>query len=142
MAAYVVYPVLPGLARADVATVALAGEDLAACLARGGPEARAGAWEAVHTLLARLATAGARHPDLNLKNVLIIPRGARPDAYVLDVDRVVFGAAGDPAIYRANARRLLRSARRWRDRHSLPVDDAVLDALDAAASGRSISYTA
>src|SRR2546423_9264695 len=41
--------------------------------------------------------AGAHHPDLNLKNVLLTAgEGEGLDAYVLDVDRVRFSSPGSP----------------------------------------------
>ncbi|HVE77788.1 MAG TPA: lipopolysaccharide kinase InaA family protein [Gemmatimonadaceae bacterium] len=135
IAAYVVYPVIPGLARADVATLALDGEDLAARLARPDRGQREAAWRATHALLARLAAAGARHSDLNMKNVLVVDApGGGVEALVLDVDVVVFGVPGDPAVARANARRLLRSARKWRDQRGLRLDDGALAVLAGAAA--------
>jgi hypothetical protein len=61
----------------------------------------------------RLAAAGAQHPDLNLKNVLISSRDDGYSAYLLDVDRVAFHVPGDPMVARANLDRLLHSLRKW-----------------------------
>jgi hypothetical protein len=87
-----------------------------------------------------LTRAGARHPDLNVKNVLLTPGladGAAPQAHVLDVDRMIFGAAGDDAITAANLRRLLRSARKWGARHGQLLREGEMEALVRAATGDS-----
>lgn len=87
-------------------------------------------WAAAARLIAALTKGGVRHPDLNVKNILLT---ATPEcglrAKLLDVDRVVFGRSCDPAIARANLDRLERSARKWRDRERAPVDDRDLDWL-------------
>ncbi|HEU4631701.1 MAG TPA: lipopolysaccharide kinase InaA family protein, partial [Gemmatimonadaceae bacterium] len=129
--AYAVYPAGPGLRRADVATAEIAGGlDLPAALA-AWPEARAELLHAVGQLIATLGRAGARHPDLNVKNVLLTPGSSTtaPQAYVLDVDRVRFRAPGDAATSEANVRRLLRSARKWGARHGTLLDAAEMAAL-------------
>jgi hypothetical protein len=79
--------------------------------------------------------AGARHHDLNLKNVLIASRTPAPIGYVLDVDRVEFGRAGDLAIADANLARFTRSARKWRSLYGARLEDSALAEL--AASVRS-----
>lgn len=77
--AYVRYPAPLGFERADVATRMIEGGlDLAAVI-RPLPLHRAptGAWvRATGALLHALAAAGALHPDLNLKNVLLVPAEA------------------------------------------------------------------
>ena len=57
--------------------------------------------------------AGAYHEDLNVRNILI-SAGAdgRRTAHAIDVDRVVWGHPGDPALVRTNLDRLHRSARK------------------------------
>lgn len=134
--AYAVYTAGPLLRRADVATAEIEhGLDLPAALA-AWPDSRAALLHAVAQLVAALTRAGARHPDLNVKNVLLTTgptEAIAPQAYVLDVDRVVFGAAGDAAITRANVRRLLRSARKWSARHGTLLGEPELDALARAA---------
>ena len=87
------------------------------------PVARAQAWTATRTLLLALTAAGARHHDLNVKNVLLAPGVRGLDAWVLDVDRVEFGAPGDAHIRDANVARLLRSARKWRDARGAVFDE-------------------
>jgi len=113
--AYVLYRAAGCFRRVDVATREIpGGADLGARLAHSptAPD-RAAAWAATDELLAALARAGAQHPDLNVKNVLI---AGRPDgalaAYALDVDRVRWRPPGDPAVLRANRARLERSARK------------------------------
>lgn len=133
--AYATYPAGPLLRRSDVATREIVGgRDLAQVLATGdAPEARAAALDAVVALLHDLERAGARHPDLNAANVLIVsgPNGA--GAFVLDVDRVVFGRPGADEVGAANARRLLRSLRKLRGLGRIVVTDAELDTLARAA---------
>lgn len=117
------YPAGPLLRRADVATrLVPASRDLAAAIGAGD------AWlDAVTELLGTLAAAGVRHPDLNLKNVLLAPEGA----WLLDVDVVTFGVAPEEAA-RRNAARLARSLRKWQRLHALPVVDEDIAALHAA----------
>ena len=135
--AYALYPVGPLLARADVATREIEqSRDLDTFLRdEHDAVARALVLGAVRELLVLLARAGARHPDLNLKNILVRAdeRGA-PRAWVIDVDRIVFHHPGDPAVAEANLRRLLRSARKLRGTRGLPVGDDELAVL--AAHGR------
>ena len=109
--ATVVYHAAPLLRTADVATREVAGaRDLSAALADPSQAARDAAVAATARLLAALAAAGARHPDLNLKNVLLAPAGdGAVVAHVLDVDRVRFEAPGSAGVAAANARRLAES---------------------------------
>ncbi len=132
--AYVTYPAGRPFSRIDVATEEIVGGlDLPAALERW-PAHRAAQLDAVATLLARLGRAGARHPDLNVKNVLVTNEAdGAPVAHVLDVDRVIFGAAGDPSIAAANLARLTRSARKWASRGHMLVTDDELARLAAAA---------
>ena len=55
-----------------------------------------------------MSRAGAVHPDLNMRNVLV----DGTNAYVLDVDRVYFLPPNDPRVAERNRARLLRSARK------------------------------
>jgi hypothetical protein len=159
--AYARYPAPLGLRRVDVATRLVPGaRDLAAVLlpdatGDGGADLlRAGWLEATAALLGALARAGARHPDLNLKNVLLAadapsaapasaaPASAAPAgagavrAWVLDVDVAVLpSAASGPsaaearAALAANYRRLRRSLEKWRRTRGLPVGAPELAAL-------------
>src|SRR2546423_593380 len=79
-------------------------------LVQEGPGERAAALSSTAELLAMLARAGARHHDLNAKNVLLTYEAA----YVLDVDRVTFSGNHD-AVFEGNLARLNRSLRKWRD---------------------------
>ena len=149
--AYALYPAGAFLRRCDVVTREVAGgHDLAAVLAGGGdlcligsgPAARDAIIATVAELLRALAGAGARHPDLNAKNVLLAPGndgGESLAAYVLDVDRVVFEPAGSPRVAEANARRLARSLRKLRARVGLPVTD---DEIVQLAEGASLATRA
>jgi 3-deoxy-D-manno-octulosonic acid kinase len=130
--AYATYPAGGPLRRADVATRAIStGRDLGATLADTQPGAeRQAAWSAVAQLLARLSQAGVRHPDLNAANVLLAPdENGAMDAWLLDVDRVWFDRPGDPRVLDANLRRLLRSARKWRDARGAQVEERELHEL-------------
>jgi hypothetical protein len=129
------YAAGPLLRRSDVATREVApSSDLAALLLRhtSGAE-RDAAITATGRLLATLTRAGARHPDLNLKNVLCerTPTGTR--AWVLDVDRVVFQRPGDPRATRANFARLTRSVRSWRATRGLEMSDGELQTIEERA---------
>ena len=99
------------------------------------PDVRAHALAATGELLRQLATAGVRHPDLNVKNVLIAPatRGAGVVAWALDVDTVRFRTPGDPRVAAANAERLTRSLTKWRRLYGLPISDAEIATLRRAA---------
>ena len=115
--AYATYPAGVGLLRSDVATrEVVGGRNLVELLATVSAAAeRADVFDATVALLRALETAGARHPDLNLANVLIVPgHASTPSAVVLDVDRIVFGAPGNSRIGAANVRRLVRSALKLR----------------------------
>lgn len=91
--AYATYAVIPGIERADVVTREVAGRELTRP-------------EEAETLIQAMSRAGAVHPDLNMRNVLV--DGAT--AYVLDIDTVYFLRAGDHRIDQRNRARLMRSA--------------------------------
>jgi 3-deoxy-D-manno-octulosonic acid kinase len=93
--AYATYAVMPGIERADVVTREIAGHELAS------PQEAEG-------LLAALRDAGAVHPDLNMRNVLV----DGGTAYVLDIDTVYFLRAGDHRIDQRNRARLMRSVKK------------------------------
>ncbi|MDP9177221.1 MAG: hypothetical protein M3O61_06030, partial [Gemmatimonadota bacterium] len=135
--AYVVYRAGVILRRTDVVTRELTGgADLASLLAdkeRG--ERRHTVLEEAAALLAALSRAGAHHPDLNLKNILVtgIAGGEQnaSRAHILDVDRIRFHVPGDPIVLQANIDRLERSIRKWRDQRGLVIDDIEIQALRA-----------
>lgn len=117
--AYALYPPGAWIQRSDVCSREIGGgRDLAQVLTGEGAPQRAEALAATATLVGALARVGARHHDLNAKNVLLA--GAR--AYVLDVDRVKLGQAPDAAL-RANLARLERSLRKWRATSGARVTD-------------------
>ncbi len=123
LVAYVLYPAGPLLRRVDVATVEIADSaDLPDALHRW-PSHRAALLAATARLVSQLTRAGARHADLNVKNILLTMDGDAALAHVLDVDRVVFGRAGDGTILDANLGRLDRSVRRWHERRGPLMDD-------------------
>ena len=115
--------------RADVVTEEIVdGADLATYMQPDVATARrSAAWASAIALVRALDAAGARHHDLNVKNILLVPRGDILEAWVLDVDRVVFGTPNAAGIRRGNAERLLRSARKWREEKG-----AVFEERDAA----------
>ena len=137
--AYVVYPAGPLLARSDVATLLIEpSADLASLLvAPDGLFTRDEAIAAASSLLVAMARTGVRHPDLNLKNILIaLTSTGALRAYLLDIDRVRVDRARAAAAS-ANAERLLRSAQKWRRVHAAPISSAEVETLEAAALGRS-----
>jgi hypothetical protein len=100
---------------------------------------RAAAWEAARELVRSLNAAGARHHDLNVKNILLSPRrsGGGLDAWVLDVDRVTFAAREAASVRVGNAQRLIRSATKWRDEKGAVLDDREVQRLGTlVAQGR------
>jgi hypothetical protein len=124
--------------RADVVTREVeGGRDLAAFMRREvRDDGRAAAWSAARTLVQLMNDAGVRHHDLNVKTVLIEPTERGFAAYLLDVDRVTFGARGSAEIARANVARLLRSARKWRDERGVLFDERELAPLGAVGAAR------
>jgi hypothetical protein len=135
--AYAVYPAAFGLSRIDVLVEEIAGaRDLANVVRDGG--VTPSLIDATARLLAALARAGARHEDLNLKNVLISPPvppnvdSGHSTAWAIDVDRVSFGHPRVRAM-EANLARLARSARKWRRGRDLPFADSDIAALTRRA---------
>jgi hypothetical protein len=127
--AYALYP--PGglLQRSDIVSREIPGSrDLAHVLVHEGPTERAAALSATAGLLAMMGRVGARHHDLNAKNVLLTPDAA----WVLDVDRVTF-SGNKRAAFDGNLARLARSLRKWRDRSRAHVTEAEIDALGEQA---------
>jgi hypothetical protein len=124
--AYALYP--PGglLQRADVCSVEIAKSlDLAHILMRQASVERAAALDVTARLVAALSRAGARHHDLNAKNILV----TYERAYVLDVDRVTLGVDPESAL-EANLSRLGRSLRKWRDRNGAKLSERDLSELE------------
>jgi hypothetical protein len=95
------------------------------------PAERAAAWEATRVLVRSLNAVGARHHDLNVKNILLSPRraGGGFDAWALDVDRVTFAPPEAASVRVGNAQRLIRSATKWRDEKGAVLDDREVQRL-------------
>jgi 3-deoxy-D-manno-octulosonic acid kinase len=116
-------------------------QDLAAVLF--GPaqaDARLAACLAAGRCLRRLHDAGLRHPDLNLKNLLLQRRGAGWTVHVIDLDRARLGAPAGGLARRRMVRRFFRSLDKWEARTGRAVPaaerDAILDGYEAAAPPR------
>jgi hypothetical protein len=130
--AYAVYPAGLGLSRSDVVTEEIPdSRDFGAMLLATHPDDdnRQKAWNATKRLLDRLAAAGVRHHDLNVKNVLL--RRTDDDlfaGYVLDVDRVELDCAR-PDAYAGNQARLRRSVEKWRDTRGAKITAAEIATL-------------
>jgi tRNA A-37 threonylcarbamoyl transferase component Bud32 len=134
--AYAVYDAGGLFRRSDVMTLEVANAvDLATLLEDATDGERRTALAATAGLVSRLGAAGARHHDLNIKNILLrrCDDGAMC-AYVLDVDRVVFGRAGDAGLLEGNLKRLERSARKWREQKGLQLGEVELRAVREMAS--------
>lgn len=130
--AYAVYPPVGLLQRSDVCTHEIApSRDLAAVIVRQHADSRFGGLDMAATLVATLARAGARHQDLNAKNILISDNLA----YVLDVDRVSFGQPPAAALEK-NLARLVRSLRKWRALHAAAITEPEIARLEEAARDR------
>jgi lipopolysaccharide kinase (Kdo/WaaP) family protein len=135
--AYVVYPAGVLLCRSDVASREIReSSDLAAILTTGDERERTDALAATATLIGLLSACGARHHDLNVKNVLLARPASLelPTAYVLDVDRVEFGRAANSQVTERNLARFSRSARKWRELHGARIEEVEL--VRVAASVR------
>jgi len=131
---FAIYPAGPGFCRSDVVTRRLpVGAEFPVAWARADERARDEILVAVGTLLRDLRSAGARHADLNAKNVYLARDAGRWHAWVLDVDRVRFGLRDDADIGEQNLARLDRSVRKLRGRSGLTVADASLERLRALA---------
>ena len=136
--AYAIYHAGAILRRSDVLTREIPNSrDLSDILVRSDERTRATALTAAARLVGKLASVGARHHDLNVKNVLLATDadgGVR--ALILDVDRVTFHAPGDVTVLERNLERFVRSARKWRERAGATISDAELDrfALEARAA--------
>jgi hypothetical protein len=133
--AYAVYPPGGVIQRSDVCSREIpASRDLADVLTRDGGGERAAAFDAAARLIAALASAGARHHDLNAKNILLTSE----TAYVLDVDRVLLGGQPEAAL-EGNLSRLARSLRKWRDRFGARVSERDISELEASSRRAMVS---
>ena len=117
--AYALYPRGGVLQRSDVCSREIpGGRDLAQVLTGEGPAERHTALAAAAELVGVMSRAGARHHDLNAKNILVTPERA----YVLDVDRTALDLDPDSAL-EGNLARLGRSLRKWREQFGARVAD-------------------
>lgn len=135
--AYALYPAGPGLRRVDVCTRFVPDAwDFGAVLAgHAATIARPIAERAVIRLLAQLAREGVLHPDLNVKNILLVPTTGREtiDAWLLDVDVVEFRTTPARQLLALNLARLERSIRKWHARHDRALDETWLAGFLASA---------
>jgi 3-deoxy-D-manno-octulosonic acid kinase len=103
----------PWVYRADLITRQVGGgRDLAAYLADAKDPARRRALGEVGRALAAMHAAGLRHPDLNLKNLLVRPAGRGCEVWVLDLDRASVGEPLGEGERVAQLKRLERSFRK------------------------------
>ena len=135
--AFASYPAGAFLRRSDVATREIPeSHDLSVVLREiTDDEHRAACLRATGRLLSLLTRAGAHHPDLNARNILVTwdsLEGAK--AFVLDVDRIRFHVAEDPMVASANLARLERSLSKLREREGLNVADGDIVTLRTAAA--------
>lgn len=127
--AYALYPRGGLFQRSDVCSMEISGgRDLAQVLTGEGPSERHAALEATAELVGIMSRAGARHHDLNAKNVLVTPGRA----YVLDIDRTVLNRDPEAALA-GNLVRLTRSLRKWRDQFGARVAERDISELQARA---------
>jgi tRNA A-37 threonylcarbamoyl transferase component Bud32 len=134
--AYATYPAGPMFRRADVVTREVPrSRDLATALgALSRGDSKRSLLQATGKLLESMSAAGARHPDLNIKNILIADNEfGGIEAFVLDVDRVWLDRANANSVLEANFRRLSRSAVKWRRLKALPIEEADLLAIESTA---------
>jgi 3-deoxy-D-manno-octulosonic acid kinase len=88
---------------------------------------RAAAWRAAGVLVRVAAERGLRHPDLNLRNVLLYGPAEAPLACVLDLDRArLEDGALRPVDREAMVGRLHRSRRKLERTHGERLDDRSL----------------
>jgi hypothetical protein len=135
--AYAIYRAEGPFRRSDVASLEVSNStDLSAILVDATEAEREAALDAAASLIALLSACGARHHDLNVKNVLLARGDSRGAAqvrpYLLDVDRVEFKSAGASRVTQRNLDRFLRSARKWRALHGARIDEAELERLVAS----------
>lgn len=125
------YPAGPCL-RIDVVTAAVPNSmDFVSFLSSEPTAAdRKGALCAIRSLISQLHRHGIVHPDLNARNLLLSRRPRSPwQAWVLDVDALRLGEAGEASIDQANRHRLLRSLLKRSQRGDLGLPPSAVPAL-------------
>lgn len=87
------------------------------------------ALSATQALLVRLARVGVVHPDLNVKNILVVRHADESlSAMIIDVDVVRWRRDDDAAdTMRVNVARLTRSLRKWHRNFGCDVTEAMLN---------------
>jgi len=133
---YALYPAGPGMRRVDVVSRFVPDAwDFGAVLAGASPGIdRDSACRAILPLLAKLAAVGAVHPDLNVKNILLVRDELQHlHAWVLDVDVVSFRRVAVESIMALNVQRLTRSIRKWHRRYELTLDETWLTGFVTSA---------
>lgn len=129
---YAIYPVAGIFAKSDVMTRRLPdGGDFPDVWSKAGVSKRETLLCKVAELLQALAACGARHADLNLKNIYVAGHDSAVTCYLLDVDRVTFPRSAD--IAHLNFARLARSARKWREQRGLDFSEEMLTHLESLA---------
>jgi tRNA A-37 threonylcarbamoyl transferase component Bud32 len=135
MLGYVLYDAPAGLLRADVMTREVANAiDLSTPLQSPDAAERVRALSGTAQLVTALSNMGARHRDLNVKNVLLGIEDLTLRVMVLDVDRVTF-PTGSVDVLEQNLARLLRSARKWQQHHGARVTEPELAEFAALVRG-------
>jgi diguanylate cyclase (GGDEF)-like protein/PAS domain S-box-containing protein len=130
--------------RGDLVTRWVPGSiDLAGCLfpttASEPPLPPPAALRAAGRLVRLLHDHGVLHPDLNLKNILLVPApapSAEPDALILDLDRAVIRRGATRRARRAMLDRFWRSARKWERRTGHDLDPTLQAAFQQGYSPR------
>lgn len=128
-----VYPAGPWY-RGDLVTRYVPGaHDLAAVLFPGRATDEtdpAAAMEVTGRLFRTLHEGGVIHPDLNLKNILIVGAGPSPQTRVLDLDGARLQARVGPRARRRMVERFWRSGRKWSARTGAALDPVWVEAFN------------
>ncbi len=82
--------------------------------------------------LRRLHDAGLHHRDLNLRNILVLPRSGAPDLAFVDLDRATLSAGPISAGARRRALRRLRRSARKLDPAGRVVSDGFLRSVEGS----------
>lgn len=112
--------------------------DLAAVLFPGRPVPEPEAVAALKVsgrLFRTLHDGGLVHPDLNLKNILIVGRGPSPGARVLDLDGARLRRRVGSRARRRMIDRFWRSGRKWSAQAGAALDPVWVDAFQAGYDG-------